>query len=105
MKESAAWREIARRVATRGRVGVGLCAEISHGTDRWSFRLEEPVILSDAQAHRMRVRVNAHLNLLLAPDDLRVLVSSRDTVEDADYDNIRVLAALFLAFECEDEGR
>ncbi len=102
LAEARAWREVARRIGERGCVGVGLCREITE-LDR------DGTVVSDQVLGSMRDRVSDHLEamhgsrggcLVLFIDVIESGAPSSDRTHFAP----RVLAALFLALECEDEA-
>ena len=91
LKESEAWREIARRIAQRQR-SAGLCYEIDS--------LVNDDTISQLDGDRMERRVRQHMEL--DPDS-----GSAWWIPTVgrQYASVRVTAALFLSYEAEEEGK
>lgn len=88
MKESAAWREIAERIATRGLIGIGLCREVH------ALYCRRVALITYDMSWRMYARIEEHLFGRMCMD-----------LDGADERDGRVLAALFLSLEAADEER
>lgn len=97
LTEAQAWREIARRVACRGLRASGLCYEIMvaegvAGRVAW-HPTEHASVVSRAVGDAMHARLQRHL------DGASFIAS-----DFGQHENVRVLAALFLALEAEDDS-
>jgi hypothetical protein len=96
MTEAQAWREIARRIAEGEWYHIGLCAEIDNiapcncGIPGCILGAENPLV-SVQISRRMRSRLSNHLE-------------GAPWFDDRGVADTRVLAALFLALEAEDEA-
>lgn len=110
LRESQAWREIARRVDRLASHEGYLCDQLGYLSGRYPmtppfvYPVTPRVVWGESVSLRMSARVKSHLDEdgwaygeegLWANDDPRL----------TEYRKARVLAALFLALEAEDEER
>lgn len=95
--EAKAWWTVNERMERRGRLGIGLCFEISE-LDR------DGTVASVAVLNSMRARVRHHLAPLTG-DGGGTLVHISDIFGGCDWDTPRIVAAALLALECEDEAK
>lgn len=100
LTEPEAWREIARRIAEDEWAYNGLCYEINQ---LWVWQDDEASLITLDMVNAMHRRVWRHKQLT---EETTVMQNA-----DGDYAfprgeaDVRVLAALFLALEAEEEAR
>ena len=103
MKESTAWRRIAKRIDEKG-VRFGLCYEVMTVGDSLLYDTMEDRIRLHMQTFRELGNPAVLVNRATPRTCFTCPETSSSYFDDRGVAESRILAALFLALEAEDEG-